>query len=183
MATLRRAGDPALVSDPATIAEVLAGLGVILETLPVPTDGQTLALLAAPELDDAEQARLLEGLDDVFQRLQTEKGYQERDLVVLYPGHPQLEALNTRFHRIHTHDDEEVRYIVDGEGVFGFVLSDDSQVELTVVAGDYIHVPAHVEHWFHLNQRQRIKAVRYFSARGGWTPLYTDRPLQDFARP
>ncbi|WP_414040898.1 cupin domain-containing protein [Acidithiobacillus sp. M4-SHS-6] len=183
MATLRRAGDPALVTDPAVIAEVLATLEVTLETLPVPTHEQTLSLLAAPELDTADQARLLEALDGVFQRLQAEKGYQERDLVVLYPGHPQLEALNTRFHRIHTHDDEEVRYVVDGEGIFGFVLPDGSQVELTVLAGDYIHVPAHVEHWFRLNQRQRIKAVRYFSARGGWTPLYTDRPLQDFVCP
>ncbi|OCX71271.1 acireductone dioxygenase [Acidithiobacillus thiooxidans] len=180
MATLRRAGDPALVTDPDIIAGLLAPLGVLLEKLPVPATDSSRSLLAQAELSSDNQEKLLETLDAVFRRLQSEKGYQDRDLVVLYPGHPQLEALNARFHRIHTHDDEEVRYIVDGEGVFGFVLPDAQQVELTVVAGDYIHVPADVEHWFRLNQFQRIKAVRYFSARGGWTPHYTDRPLQSF---
>ncbi len=180
MATLRHAGGATPITVQETIAERLAPLGVILATLPVPDTETAQVLLAQAELAAADQEKLLQTLDAVFRRLQVEKGYQERDLVVLYPGHPQLQALNTRFHRIHTHDDEEVRYIVDGEGVFGFVLPDGQQVELTVAAGDYIHIPANVEHWFRLNALERIKAVRYFSARGGWTPHYTDRPLQDF---
>ncbi|MGE4531124.1 MAG: cupin domain-containing protein [Acidithiobacillus sp.] len=180
MATLQHAGQSAIWTDPAQISTLLASLGVVLDHLPV-QEAAAHALLAKPELDVEQQEALLVALDQVFRRLQQERGYQERDLVVLYPGHPLLEELNTRFHRIHTHDDEEVRYIVDGEGVFGFVLPDARQVELTVVAGDYIHIPAGVEHWFRLNHLERIKAIRYFSARGGWTPHYTDRPLQHFS--
>ncbi|MBU2827116.1 MAG: cupin domain-containing protein [Acidithiobacillus ferriphilus] len=182
MATLQYAESARRITDAAQIATILAPLGITLQTIPV-TEGRAAALLAQPQLDAEAQVALLTALDDVFQRLQREKGYQERDLVVLYPEHPQLPELNARFHRMHTHDDEEVRYIVDGEGVFGFVLEDGAQVELTVQAGDYVHIPADVEHWFRLNDAQRIKAVRYFSARGGWTPHYTDRALQHFPNP
>ncbi|MGC9239229.1 MAG: cupin domain-containing protein [Acidithiobacillus sp.] len=168
------------VEDPTAL---LASLGVVWERLPLPASSEVQALLARPTLDAAEQESLLRALDPVFQRLQRERGYRERDLVVLHPEHPDLEALDRRFGGIHRHDDEEVRYIVDGEGVFGFVLADGRQLELTVEGGDYLHVPAGVEHWFRLNGLRRIKAVRYFSARGGWTPVYVDTPQQDFPRP
>ncbi|MEY2335773.1 cupin domain-containing protein [Acidithiobacillus ferrianus] len=179
MAVLQYAESMQRITDMERVAAILAPLGVGVREIPVMAAGAA-ALLAQAQLDADAQAALLAVLDDVFQRLQREKGYQERDLVVLYPGHPQLPELDARFRRIHTHEDEEVRYIVDGAGVFGFVLEDGAQVELTVRAGDYIHIPANVEHWFRLNDAQRIKAVRYFSARGGWTPHYTNRALQHF---
>ena len=182
MAVLQYAESMQRITDMERVAAILAPLGVGVREIPVMAAGAA-ALLAQAQLDADAQAALLAALDDVFQRLQREKGYQERDLVVLYPGHPQLPELDARFRRIHTHEDEEVRYIVDGAGVFGFVLEDGAQVELTVRAGDYIHIPANVEHWFRLNDAQRIKAVRYFSARGGWTPHYTNRPLQHFPNP
>ncbi len=182
MAALQYAESMQRITDMERVAAILAPLGVGVREIPVAVAGAA-ALLAQAQLDADAQAALLAALDDVFQRLQREKGYQERDLVVLYPEHPQLPELDARFRRIHTHEDEEVRYIVDGEGVFGFVLEDGAQVELTVQAGDYIHIPANVEHWFRLNDAQRIKAVRYFSARGGWTPHYTNRDLQHFPSP
>ena len=182
MGALQYAESMQRITDMERVAAILAPLGVGVREIPVAAAGAA-ALLAQAQLDADAQAALLAALDDVFQRLQREKGYQERDLVVLYPEHPQLPELDARFRRIHTHEDEEVRYIVDGEGVFGFVLEDGAQVELTVQAGDYIHIPANVEHWFRLNDAQRIKAVRYFSARGGWTPHYTNRDLQHFPSP
>ncbi|WP_123101305.1 1,2-dihydroxy-3-keto-5-methylthiopentene dioxygenase [Acidithiobacillus sulfuriphilus] len=168
-----------LVTDGATVAEILAPLGVTLQDYPVQA-GAAAGLLQQASLTAAEQEEVLAALDTVFQRLRQERGYQARDLVVMYPEHPDIEANLARFHRIHTHDDEEVRYIIAGEGVFGFVLPDDRQVEVTVAAGDFIQVPAGLEHWFRLTGQRRIKAVRYFSARSGWVPHYSDRPLLPF---
>jgi 1,2-dihydroxy-3-keto-5-methylthiopentene dioxygenase len=45
-----------------------------------------------------------------------------------------LNTLLSKFNRCHTHADDEVRYIIDGEGVFGFVRPDGSQVELTITS-------------------------------------------------
>jgi 1,2-dihydroxy-3-keto-5-methylthiopentene dioxygenase len=97
---------------------------------------------------------------------------------VLYPDLPQLPELCAKFDKCHTHDDVEVRYIVDGEGSFGFVRPDGSQVELTMSAGEYINVPANSEHWFRLTSTRRIKAVRYFSGTDGWVPKYTGTALK-----
>jgi 1,2-dihydroxy-3-keto-5-methylthiopentene dioxygenase len=83
-----------------------------------------------------------------------------------------------KFDKVHTHSDDEVRYIIDGEGIFGFVLPDGRQVELTVETGDYINVPADTEHWFHLTEKRRIKAVRYFTSAEGWVANYTGTPVR-----
>ncbi|MCE5393666.1 MAG: cupin domain-containing protein [Acidithiobacillus sp.] len=156
----------------------LAPLGVTLRAYPVAAAARPW--LTPAVLDAAGQAALLVALDEVFQHLKAERGYADRDLVVLYPEHPQLAALDERFAPIHIHEDEEVRYVVDGEGIFGFVLPDGRQLEVTVNAGDYLHIPAQVEHWFRLTACKRIKAVRYFSAQGGWTPIYSQRSRQRF---
>ncbi|MBW9249273.1 MAG: acireductone dioxygenase, partial [Acidithiobacillus ferriphilus] len=87
MATLQYAESARRITDAAQIATILAPLGITLQTIPV-TGGRAAALLAQPQLDAEAQVALLTALDDVFQRLQREKGYQERDLVVLYPEHP-----------------------------------------------------------------------------------------------
>jgi 1,2-dihydroxy-3-keto-5-methylthiopentene dioxygenase len=116
-------------------------------------------------------------LDHTFQQLRESLGYQSRDLIVLHPDVPGLDELLAKFERCHTHADDEVRYIVDGEGVFGFVLPDGSQVELLVEPGEYVNVPMGTEHWFHLTKRKRIKAIRYFVDTTGWTPEYTGTPI------
>ncbi|MDJ0566530.1 MAG: cupin domain-containing protein, partial [Microcystis sp. M49629_WE12] len=105
-------------------------------------------------------------------------GYQARDLIVLHPEIPNLDTLLAKFERCHTHADDEVRYIIDGEGVFGFVFADGSQGELTIQPQEYINVPAHSEHWFHLTASKRVKAVRYFTSTAGWVPEYTETVIR-----
>ena len=69
----------------------------------------------------------------------------------------------------------ELRYIIDGECIFGFVRPDGSRVELTVQKEEYINVPAGTEHWFYLTNARRVKAVRYFTGTQGWIPMYSDQ--------
>lgn len=161
------------LSDENEIAKELAPLKIELSRWPI-SDRTVLGLLEKPILNDEEKEAVLKGLDGYFQKLKSELGYQSRDLIVLHSGLEGLETLTAKFDKCHTHDDDEVRYIVDGEGVFGFVRPDGSQVELLVEAGEYINVPKDTEHWFYLSSKKRIKAVRYFSDMSGWTPVYTE---------
>lgn len=176
MATLRLQ-DGRTLTDLDTIAAELAPLGIALATWPVGSDPEVRALLARPSLADAEKEQVLVGLDRYFRELQQSAGYAARDLIVLHPDVPGLDAMLAKFDRVHTHADDEVRYIVDGEGVFGFARPDGSQVELTVFAEEFINVPAGTEHWFYLTAARRIKAVRYFVDTSGWTPEYTGRAI------
>lgn len=175
MAVLRHL-DGSAVRETEQIAATLAPLGVRLAVWPVEA-GESGSLLDKPALSGEEQEQLLAALDPTFQQLRKESGYQARDLVVLHPETPKLDQSLDKFHRIHTHPDDEVRYIVDGEGVFGFVLPDGEQVEVEVKAGDFVNVPKGVEHWFRLTDRKRIKAVRYFTDTAGWVPQYTGRSI------
>ncbi|HEY9709205.1 MAG TPA: hypothetical protein V6D48_13465, partial [Oculatellaceae cyanobacterium] len=125
-----------------------------------------------------EKEQVLQALDGYFEELKQSSGYESRDLIVLHPEVPNLDALLSKFSRCHYHADDEVRYIVAGEGIFGFVRPDGSQVELTVQPEEYINVPANTEHWFCLTSSKRIKAVRYFTTTEGWTPEYTDTQIK-----
>lgn len=160
------------------IASELAPLNIQLNQWPVGEDSQTQTLLAKESLTDAEKEQLLQNLDHYFEELQRSSGYHSRDLIVLHSAVPNLDAMLSKFEKCHIHADDEVRYIIDGEGVFGFVRPDGSQVELTVQPQEYINVPAGTEHWFYLTSQRRIKAVRYFAGTEGWTPEYTETKIR-----
>ena len=133
--------------------------------------------LANPTLTEEEQEQVLTELNPYFESLKQNFGYQDRDLVILYPELPNLDNLLAKFQSCHTHADDEVRYIIEGEGVFGFVLPDGSQIELTMQSEEYINIPAGTEHWFHLTASKQIKLLRYFTSTQGWTPEYTDTTI------
>lgn len=159
------------------IARELAPLNVQLNRWPVGDNPEIQRLLAKDALSDEEKEQVLQSLDGYFEELKASAGYQSRDLIVLHPEVPNLDTLLSKFDRCHFHTDNEVRYIVAGEGIFGFVRPDGSQVELTVQPEEYINVPANTEHWFYLTPSKRIKAVRYFTTTEGWIPEYTDKEI------
>ena len=160
------------------ITRELAPLNIQLNRWPVGDNPEIQNLLAKDAIDDSEKEQVLEALDSYFQQLNKSAGYQDRDLIVLHPDIPNLDAMLSKFNKCHIHADDEVRYIVAGEGIFGFVCPDGSQVELTVQPEEFINVPANTEHWFYLTAARKIKAVRYFTTKEGWTPQYTDTEIR-----
>ncbi len=167
-------------TDHQNIQGTLSRVGVRLERWSIPSDRNLSALLALDRPSPKEAEDLLAFFEPRFATLKETLGYQSRDLVCLHPALPDLDGLLARFLSCHTHDDDEIRYVIDGAGIFGFVLPDGSQVELLVLAGDYINVPRGAEHWFRLTAEKRVKAIRYFTSREGWVPVYTGTPVHPF---
>ncbi len=153
----------------------LARLGITLRNWPAPANSRAQELLGKQSLNDAEKEELLGIVQNRFEELKCEKGYQTRDMVVIHEDIPGLADMLAKFDKIHTHSDDEVRYILAGQGYFGFVEPDGGQFLLEVSGGDYINVPANAEHWFEMRGCTRCKAVRYFIDTSGWTPHYTGR--------
>jgi 1,2-dihydroxy-3-keto-5-methylthiopentene dioxygenase len=164
------------------IRSYLSPLNIELSHWPIEKTESVGALLFSKTLNDAQKAQLLNELDGRFLEQKEKYGYQSRDLVVLHSDVPQLEDLLKKFDRCHRHDDDEVRYIVDGRGIFGFIMPNGEQVMLTVEAEEYIRVPANTEHWFVLDPSRRIKAVRYFTSMDGWVANYTGTELRAHTR-
>lgn len=167
-----------IINNLINIAQELVPLNIQINLWPITEHPELQSLLAQNHLKDEEKAQVLQTLDHYFEQLQQKFGYQSRDLVVIHPEIPDLDQLMAKFDKIHTHADDEVRYVIDGEAIFGFVRPDGSQVELTVQSGEYINIPAGTEHWFYLTPARRVKAVRYFITTEGWTPQYTNREIR-----
>ncbi|MCC5636385.1 acireductone dioxygenase [Nostoc sp. CHAB 5844] len=170
--------DGKILTDINHIAQELAPLNIQLNRWPVGEETELHRLLTQDSLNEDQKAQVLRSLDHYFEQLQQTAGYQSRDLIVLHPEVPDLDGFLAKFTQIHTHADDEVRYIIDGEAIFGFVRPDDSQVELTVQQEEYINVPAGTEHWFYLTPARRVKAVRYFIDTSGWVPQYTGKKIR-----
>lgn len=177
MATLRLE-DGTTYTQLSDISRELAALNLQLNHWSIGDSPELQTLLAKDALTDDEKEQVLQAFDRYFEELKQTAGYQTRDLIVLHPEIPNLDGMLSKFNQCHTHADDEVRYIVAGEGVFGFVRPDGSQVEVTVQPEEFINVPANTEHWFYLTPQRRIKAVRYFTSSEGWAPIYTGTEIR-----
>ena len=96
------------------------------------------------------------------------------DVIDVNPGTPGLEAMLAKFNKEHWHDEDEVRFIISGHGLFHIHPKDGPVVGIEVESGDLIRVPRGTWHWFNLCADRRIRAIRLFQDTAGWTPLYTD---------
>ena len=141
--------EPAAGQVPCTLDDLRA-VGALYESLPV--DPQAYQ----PPLD----------------RLKAERGYVEQDIIELAPDTPNLEALCAKFIDEHLHTDDEVRYVLEGEGIFDLRSVDDQWMRVTVEQGDLLVVPANLHHRFMLTARKQIRCVRLFKDSAGWVPHY-----------
>ena len=110
----------------------------------------------------------------VLDELRSKRGYVTQDEVRLSPSTEGLEALCAKFADEHLHSEDEVRFILSGDGVFDIRSEDDRWMQVRVTAGDLLVVPARRYHRFFLTEARTIHAVRLFKDASGWTPHYRD---------
>lgn len=112
----------------------------------------------------------------VLDELKGRRGYITQDEVRLSKDTPNLDVIMKKFDDEHLHDDDEVRFVLSGEGVFDIRSHDERWMRIVVEAGDLIVVPAGRHHRFELTALQQIHAVRLFKDPAGWVPRYRDNP-------
>lgn len=166
------------INDFDAVATAAAALGITLVRRPVPTDAPLQALLGQDALTPEENAQVLTSMGDFITHEQAHHGVTAWDLVVLHPGIPDLDTKLATFARPHIHTDDEVRYVLAGEGVFGVVAPDGQQVELQVDAQEYIRVPAGTQHWFRMTPLRRIQCIRTFAGPPTWEAVFTDTSIR-----
>ena len=144
------------------IAEKLATLGVRFERWEA----------SAPLSADAGQDEVLSAYADDVKRLTDEYGFQSVDVVSLGPTHPQKAEMRRKFLAEHTHGDFEVRFFVDGKGLF-YLHAGDKVYLVLCEQGDLISVPANVTHWFDMGEEPDFKCIRLFVIPDGWVGEFT----------
>ena len=123
---------------------------------------------------DATNEQVLEAFAKEVDELKEQGGYVAADVINLHPDTPNLDVMLAKFSKEHWHDEDEVRFIIEGRGVFHIHPKDGDVVALEVEEGDLARVPAGTWHWFDLCQDKRIRAIRLFQDPTGWTPNYTE---------
>lgn len=106
-------------------------------------------------------------------RLTAEYGFQSVDVVSIRPDNPQKEEFRQKFLAEHTHSDFEVRFFVEGSGLFYLHVGDRVYL-VECEQGDLISVPAGVTHWFDMGENPDFKCIRLFVIPEGWVGNFTE---------
>ena len=158
--------DPATVlldtQDGEKIAEALTGIGVVFERWEA---AQSLA-------DDADQAAVLAAYDAEVSKLMKEGGYRSVDVARVKPDNPQAGELRKKFLAEHTHDDDEVRFFVEGAGAF-YLRKGGKVYRVICERNALISVPAGTTHWFDTGPAPDFCAIRIFTTPDGWVGHFT----------
>jgi len=104
--------------------------------------------------------------------IKRDRGYVQEDQVALSPDTPNLDTICAKFVDEHFHDDDEVRFVLEGDGIFDIRSLDDRWMRVVVERGDLIVVPARRHHRFMLTDAKQIRCVRLFKDEAGWVPHY-----------
>ncbi|MBI1300814.1 MAG: cupin [Alphaproteobacteria bacterium] len=154
--------------DGETIAQELSKIGVRFERWetkdPLPRDADDEAVMRAYASD--------------IHRLKTENGYQSVDVIRMTSDHPDKKMMRQKFLNEHTHSEDEVRFFVEGAGIF--YLRCDGNVYMTLCTrGDLISVPDGTKHWFDMGPEPHLTCIRLFTSKEGWVADFTGDDIAD----
>ena len=65
-----------------------------------------------------QQTTLLAAYGQEIDKLKARGGYRTADVIDVRPETPNLDAMLAKFSREHWHDEDEVRFIIEGRGLF-----------------------------------------------------------------
>jgi 1,2-dihydroxy-3-keto-5-methylthiopentene dioxygenase len=171
MATITVRSSGQVLKERDAVSAYLKGQGMLYESWGV--ERLNGHLKGSYTLNSDEQQTILDLYASEISDLKSRQGYLTQDIVILSGATQNLDAILEKFRREHHHTDDEVRFVVDGSGVFT-VRKNDLIFDVTVVAGDLIVVPAYTRHWFNLTPDRKIKCIRIFKDPAGWVAIYEE---------
>ncbi|MDH5632593.1 MAG: acireductone dioxygenase [Gammaproteobacteria bacterium] len=131
-----------------------------------------------PLADDADQEAVLAAYEKDIETLNSTYGFTAVDVVALRPDHPQKAEMRAKFLSEHTHDDFEVRFFVDGSGMF-YLHKEGHVYAVLCEKGDLISVPANTTHWFDMGTSPNFKCIRFFTKAEGWVGNFTGNDIAE----
>lgn len=149
-------------SDFNEIAEQLNAIGVQFERWQA----------SAEFAEEADSETVLAAYHESIEQLKQDYRFRSVDVIALRPNHPDKAAFRQKFLDEHTHDDFEIRFFVEGSGLF-YLHVDDKVYAALCEQGDLISVPANTPHWFDMGENPNFKCIRFFTTEEGWMASFT----------
>ncbi len=130
--------------------------------------------------DTATQEEILAAYSNDLMPFMEKGGYQTADVLTINKLTDNYSAIRAKFLSEHTHSEDEVRFFVDGQGLFWFHLESGEVFNVLCQQGDLISVPAGTKHWFDAGETEPfVKAIRIFIDMSGWVPVYTASKIEE----
>lgn len=169
MASINIPDEDRTITDPQEISAFLAPFGIWYEKWDV--ESRVGA--------DASNEEILAAFSPEVERLKEKGGFVTADVINVTAETPGLDAMLAKFSKEHTHSEDEVRFTVQGRGIFHIHPHDGPVFGVLVESGDLINVPAGTQHWFNLCDDRTIRCIRLFEDPAGWAPEYVDQPINE----
>jgi 1,2-dihydroxy-3-keto-5-methylthiopentene dioxygenase len=125
-----------------------------------------------PLANDASQDSILQAYANQVTRLKEKYNFQSADVISVTADHPQKAQMRAKFLDEHIHSDFEVRFFVEGKGLF-YLHPDEYVYAILCEQGDLISVPAGIKHWFDMGAEPDLKCIRLFTTPEGWVANFT----------
>jgi 1,2-dihydroxy-3-keto-5-methylthiopentene dioxygenase len=121
---------------------------------------------------------VLNAYKDDVERIKREQGFSTADVLRVNAATENKAAIRAKFLNEHTHDEHEVRFFVEGAGMF--YLRVGGKVHMILCErGDLLSVPKGTPHWFDMGENPDITAIRFFTEMSGWVPHFTGDKIAD----
>ena len=132
--------------------------------------------------DNPQPEAVIAAYQHEIDRLVAEKGYQSWDVISMRPDHEQRQALREKFLSEHTHGEDEVRFFVEGAGLFCLHL-DGKIFQILCEKNDLISVPAGVYRGlFNHGEEEALMCVMLGTAKPEIPTYPADHPLSKVKR-
>lgn len=165
MAILSVPDNGLIIENPKEIKDYLNNLGVFFDQWEC----------NATFTEASTQEEILAAYQKDLEPFMLKGGYQSADVISIHAQTPNYPEIRAKFLAEHTHDEDEIRFFVDGQGLFWFHINDQPIFNVLCQRGDLISVPIGTKHWFDAGKDEPfVKAIRIFTDTAGWTPHYTN---------
>jgi len=126
--------------------------------------------------NDADSETVIAAYQHSIDKLKQQYGFKSVDVISLKADHPNKEQLRQKFLSEHIHRDFEVRFFVEGRGLF-YLHIENKVFAVLCEQGDLISVPAGATHWFDMGENPDFKCIRLFTNDDGWVAEFTGNPI------
>ncbi len=126
--------------------------------------------------NEASNDDVLNAYSDSILRLKNQYGFQTADVIKLDSTHPDKVVMRQKFLEEHTHSEFEVRFFVEGCGLF-YLHVGEQVFSVLCEKGDLISVPANVTHWFDMGENPHLACIRLFTNPEGWVANFTESDI------
>ncbi|KAF9262561.1 Acireductone dioxygenase [Marasmius fiardii PR-910] len=117
---------------------------------------------------------VIDGYEDKINAIAKERDYKNRDIMNVSKEKlgDAYEDKIKMFYAEHLHEDEEIRYVINGSGYFDVrETPTDSWIRIAMSPGDLLVLPAGIYHRFTLDESSKVETMRLFKDEPKWAAL------------